>query len=175
MSHSARGSILRPWEPADGQWYVDQLADVEIQRFTNEHLSTTPDAFREALVRLTAADDLFGHAVIDPDSGDLAGNMAARRDGDTACISYWIAKDRRGRGLARRGVVACCSWIEQTWPDITYAQLSIHPSNAASIRVAAATGFGRDPSRDNFVEIRGERRPMHAYVRRLRSSDDRTR
>jgi hypothetical protein len=46
-------AILHYWAPGDGGWYVGQLADPEIQRFTTEQVTTTADEFRAALRELS--------------------------------------------------------------------------------------------------------------------------
>lgn len=162
---------MRAWAPSDAQWYIDQLSEADIQRFTTESMDTTVDQFGDTLAVLTADEDQFGRAIIDPDSGSLAGNLAASRDRNSASVAYWIAEGMRGRGLARRAVAECCSWIERRWPQVQQARLFIHPDNAASIRVAWASGFTRDPSLDRVIEVRGDQRPMHAYARQLRIVD----
>jgi RimJ/RimL family protein N-acetyltransferase len=165
---AGRTSVLRRWSVDDGRWYVDQLSDTEIQRFTTESVDTTVEQFQAALRMLTEADEQFGRAIVDSESGELAGNLAAGREADVAYISYWVAGKFRGRGLARQAVEECCTWVEANWPDVDHAQLSIHSDNAASIRVSAATGFVRDPARDKVILVRGKEWPMQAYVRRLR-------
>jgi RimJ/RimL family protein N-acetyltransferase len=163
-----RASVLRTWSGDDGRWYVDQLGEPEIQRFTTESVDSTVEQFHAALRMLTDDDGQFGRAIVDSESGGLAGNLAASREGDVAQVSYWVAEKYRGRGLARRAVEECCKWIEDHWPDVVDAQLSIHADNTASIRVSAAAGFVRDPARDKVILVRGKQWPMHAYVRRLR-------
>lgn len=163
------GSITRPWTAADGQWYVDQLAETEMQRFTTESVGTTVEDFADALTRLALAEDQYGRAIVDPGSGKLAGNLAATREGDVAFVAYWVAEPMRGRRLARRAVAECCAWIEQNWPSLKRIQLSIHVENEASVSVALATGFRREPAGDKVISVRGDDRLMRAFVRPLRN------
>jgi RimJ/RimL family protein N-acetyltransferase len=94
-------AILHYWAPGDGAWYVGQLADPEIQRFTTEQVTTTADDFRAALRELSRRTDGAGFAIADAGSGQLAGNIAAERTSEhTAEVSYWVAPGFRGRGLA---------------------------------------------------------------------------
>jgi RimJ/RimL family protein N-acetyltransferase len=70
---------LRNWSPADGAWYVAQLSDADIQRFTTERHTTTADDFRSALKRLGRRPDQAGFAIVDAITGELAGNWRVRR------------------------------------------------------------------------------------------------
>jgi hypothetical protein len=53
-------AALRVWSPDDGAWYVAQLPDSEIQRFTTELVTTTADDFRAAVRELGRRDDQAG-------------------------------------------------------------------------------------------------------------------
>jgi [ribosomal protein S5]-alanine N-acetyltransferase len=109
-------AILRDWSPADGAWYVGQLADPEIQRFTSEQVTTTADDFRAALARLSAREDQVGFAIVDAATGRLAGNIAADLAADGAAeVSYWVAPGFRGRGLASHALRQLCVWITAHW------------------------------------------------------------
>ena len=66
---SSGPALRRDWSPADGGWYIAQLNDPEIQRFTSERADTTVDDFRPALDELNQRDDLAGFAMIDPGNG----------------------------------------------------------------------------------------------------------
>jgi hypothetical protein len=81
---AAGTSVLRRWSVDDGRWYVDQLSDTEIQRFTTESVDTTVEQFHAALRMLTEADEQFGRAIVDSESGEVAGNLAAGREADVA-------------------------------------------------------------------------------------------
>jgi hypothetical protein len=62
-------AILRDWSPDDGEWYVAQLPDAQIQRFTTEQVSTTADDFRVAVEDLGRRDDRAGFAITDAGTG----------------------------------------------------------------------------------------------------------
>lgn len=139
-------AVLRPWQPDDAEWYVAQLSDPEILRFTTESADTTVDQFHDALTKLAAAPGQVGFAIIDPESESLAGNIAAaidEADQTTAKISYWLAAEARGQGLATRAVQELCSWIRGSWPQVERVALWTHVDNVASQRVALAAGFHR--------------------------------
>jgi hypothetical protein len=68
-------AALRVWSPDDGAWYVAQLPDPEIQRFTTELVTTTADDFRIAVHELGQRHDHAGFAIIDAESGEPAGDQ----------------------------------------------------------------------------------------------------
>lgn len=156
-------SVLREWSPDDGDWYVAQLDDAEIQSNTVESPDTSAAQFRLALETAEQSPDHFARAIVDGDR--LAGNLAAYHDGLDAVISYWIAADHRRRGLATRAVRECCAWIERNWPEVEQQVLTIKPGNTGSERVAGNNGFARDPAYDKVVGVRGEDRLMIGFSR----------
>ena len=154
---------LRDWSPADGAWYVAQLSDPDIQRFTTEQPTTTADDFRSALVSLSRCSDQAGFAVVDAVSGELAGNMAADRpDDETAEISYWIAPGFRGQGLASHAISQMRSWIADNWP-VRRIDLWIRAGNIASQRAAENAGFQYQPEGDEIKNIAGQAWTIRRY------------
>lgn len=59
-------TVLHDWSPDNGAWYVAQLGDRDIQRFTGERPDTTPEGFRAALAGYRRRPDWAGFAVVDP-------------------------------------------------------------------------------------------------------------
>lgn len=164
---SGTRSILRPWRSDDAQWYIDQITEAEIQQFTTESPETSVSDFKSALRLVDASPDMYCRAITDPAYGQLAGNLAVTREGNVACVSYWVAEAFRGYGLVRRAVEEASRYVEVNWLDVDLLHVSIHADNVASLRVAAALGFVRDPSRDKVIRVRGEQWPMTSYVRRV--------
>jgi RimJ/RimL family protein N-acetyltransferase len=149
-------SVLREWQPGDGGWYVAQLSDPEIQAFTTESVDTTAEDFGQALEVSVGATGTFARAIIDPVTGELAGNLAAQRSGDIAEVHYWLAESARGQGLASRALDEAVEWIRSTWHDVAVVCLHIRSANYASVRVADRVGFVRDETRDKVSQVRGE-------------------
>lgn len=157
-------SVLREWVPGDGEWYVAQLVDPDIRRFTSESPSTTADDFRAALAGYRDRADWAGFAVVDPETGELAGNIAAMLDGGTAEVSYWLAPAARGRGLATLAVLELRARLGERWPGCDLA-LWTHSANIASQRVAVGAGFRHRPDRDELRTIGTRVWPVRWYVR----------
>lgn len=147
-------SVLRQWRPDDAQWYVAQVSDPLIQRFTTDAPDITPDDVLAGIARLDDDAGRFGRAIIDPETGSLAGNIAASLADDTAEISYWLAGSARGRGLARRAVTQTIDLLAGIRPGLHTVVLSINDDNTASTRLAEALGFRRDPTRDMEASVR---------------------
>jgi ribosomal-protein-alanine N-acetyltransferase len=154
---------LRNWSPADGAWYVAQLSDADIQRFTTERHTTTADDFRSALKRLGRRPDQAGFAIVDAITGELAGNVAADRlDDETADVSYWIAPGFRGRGLASDAIRQMQSWIATNW-RVRRIDLWTHAENIASQHAAQNAGVRHEPGRDEIKTIGGRSWPVRWY------------
>lgn len=168
VEHSA---ILRGWRIEDAAWYVAQLSDQEILRFTTESADTSTDQFRDALAKLAVTPGQAGFAIVQPDTGDLVGNIAAaldETDGTTAEISYWVAAEARGRGLATQAVRELCSWVRENWPAAQEVALWTHADNIASQRVALAAGFHSQQSQDGYRTVAGQQWPVRWYTLQLR-------
>ncbi len=144
-------ALLRDWSAEDGAWYIAQLGDPEIRRFTSERPDTTIDEFQAALGDLNRRDDLAGFAILDSATGELAGNLAAICTDEIAVIHYWVAPSHRRRGLATDAVRQMCQWIAAKWSCSELA-MDIYADNEASQRVAEKAGFRHQPDRDHLNE-----------------------
>lgn len=134
---------LRPWRPSEADWYVRQVADPEVQRFTGEPADLDPVAVRVAIEDLLATRAHAGLAIADAITGELLGNAgltvsAVPGVGD---VSYWIAKPARGRGAATRAVRLLAEWAWQC--GMHRIELYTHVDNLGSQRVAERAGFRR--------------------------------
>ena len=164
-------AVLRDWSPADGAWYVSQLADPDIQRFTSEQPTTTADDFRAALAALGARQDHAGFAIVEAATGRLAGNIAADLAADgSAEVSYWVAPGFRGRGLASHALRQLCAWISAHWQPEEIA-LWTHADNVASQRTAEAAGFRYEPGRDETKTVGARAWPARWFIRAARGAD----
>ncbi|MGC7096388.1 GNAT family N-acetyltransferase [Amycolatopsis lurida] len=131
---------LREWTVDDAGWYVRQIADPDIRRFTTEPPTLTAEQFHAALDRLNGTDDELGFVAVDPVSGQRLANFAALRNGGTAVVSYWVTAEARGRGVATEGLRELCARALEHWP-ITELRLYTHVDNLGSQRVAEKAGF----------------------------------
>jgi [ribosomal protein S5]-alanine N-acetyltransferase len=156
--------MLRDWSDEDADWYVQQVQDPDILRFTTERSSLTSGEFRKALADLRRNDDALGFVVTDPASGARLANVAATRHGQLAEVSYWVASVARGKGVASGALRALCERVASSW-DVTEIRLWTHAENVASQRVAEHAGFSHVPSEDGTREVGGQRWPVRWYSR----------
>ena len=158
-------AVLREWSPGDGDWYVAQLSDSEIRRFTSEKATTTAEDFRSALSELRCRGDWAGFAIADAGSGQLAGNIAASRGSEhTAEVSYWVASGFRGRGLASSALGSMVTWLFAHW-RVREVVLWTHAENIASQRTAEHAGFRYQPERDEMRKVGTQTWPARWYRR----------
>jgi ribosomal-protein-alanine N-acetyltransferase len=158
-------AVLRNWSPGDGAWYVAQLSDSQIQRFTTKRVTTTAQDFRDALRELSRRTDQAGFAIVDASSGELAGNIAADRTSErTAEVSYWVAPGFRGHGLASSALRSMVAWIAAHW-QVQEVALWTHAENIASQRAAENAGFCYQPERDEVRKVGEDAWPALWYNR----------
>lgn len=154
---------LREWADDDSGWYAESARDPLIQRFTTESPTLDAGQVLAAIVRLRGAGDAEGFLVCDSVSGQRLGNIALHHDGHAGEVSYWVAAEARGSGVATRAVALFSAWafrsvgLKEVW-------LRAHRDNAASQLVALCAGFRRDPERDTAQEAKGEVWPMLGYA-----------
>jgi RimJ/RimL family protein N-acetyltransferase len=154
---------LREWADEDSAWYADSVRDPLIQRFTTESPALDAELVLAAIARLRAASDAEGFVICDAVTGERLGNMALHRHGWTGEVSYWVAAQARGRGVAARALALFSSWCFQT-VGLEELWLRAHRENVASQRVAISAGYQRYPGRDKSQEVKGTVWPMLGYA-----------
>jgi [ribosomal protein S5]-alanine N-acetyltransferase len=154
---------LREWADDDAGWYAESVRDPLIQRFTTD--SPTLDAAQvlAAILRLRASRDEEGFVICDAVTGQRLGNIALRHDGQGGEVSYWVAAEARGRGVATRALALFSSWAFRS-VGLVEVWLRVHRDNVASQQVALGVGFCRDPQRDKSQEAKGVVWPMLGYA-----------
>jgi [ribosomal protein S5]-alanine N-acetyltransferase len=156
---------LREWANEDSAWYAKSVQDPLIQRFTTESPTLDAGQVLAAIIKLRAAGDAEGFVICDAVTGDRLGNIALCHDGRVGEVSYWVAAQARGRGVATRALALFSFWcfqavgLEELW-------LCAHRENVASQRAALRAGYRRDPGRDESPEVKGAVWPMLGYALR---------
>lgn len=154
---------LREWADDDAAWYAGSVQDPLIQRFTTDSPTLTAGEVLAAIVRMRASSTDEGFVICDAVTGARLGNIALRHDGNSGEVSYWVAAEARGRGIARRALVLFSAWsfravgLEMLW-------LRVHRDNVASQRVALRAGYRRDQGRDKSQRAKGAVWPMLGYA-----------
>jgi len=136
--------LLRPWQVEDARWYVE-ARDEEIFRWTTEKRALSVAEAEAAIQQINSSGDKPCFAIIEPQSGELLGNIALALDepGDRSGeIMYWLAAPGRGRGIATQAVKVLCQWAFAT---LALEQIGLRTlvDNLASQRVAERAGFQR--------------------------------
>jgi RimJ/RimL family protein N-acetyltransferase len=135
--------LLRPPSEADVPAVTEACQDEELSRF----IPYFPNPYREAdALDWISSVNKGGLArtflIVDATSGDLLGAIEARL-GEVGSIGYWITKEARGRGIATRATKLLSRWAV-TEGDVERLELTTHPENVASQRVAEKAGFTRE-------------------------------
>ncbi len=90
---------------------------------------------------------------------------------DAVELSYWVAPDARGRGVASAALATAAFWAANTFGK-PMLELLTHPQNIASQRVAQNAGFvptGLLASRDTCADDDGM---VARYERRVSAATD---
>jgi RimJ/RimL family protein N-acetyltransferase len=154
---------LREWADDDAAWYAGSVRDPLIQRFTTESPALDAEQVLAAIGKLRVSDTDVGFVVCDAVIGARLGNIALGHDGHSGEISYWVAAEGRGRGVATRALALFSTWsfhsigLQELW-------LLVHQDNIASQRVALHAGYRRDPGRDKFQHVKGATWPMLGFA-----------
>lgn len=135
------GYALRRWRVEDAPWYV-RARDADVFRWTREDPALTVEACRREIA--DQVDSLGGFAIVDGRNRPV-GNLGIRLSDGRAELSYWIAAQHRGQGIATCALRAAAEWAAAR-PDVDEVFLVTHPENVASQRVAARAGFVSDGS-----------------------------
>lgn len=126
----------RPWIADDASWYIEHL-DQEIVRWTLEPSGLDEASWRESLSTSVGTGTMW-HAIVC--WGNPVGNVKAVPLSDHIAISYWVAKEERGKGYASQALAdmthlaAANGWGRPI-------ELEIHPDNEPSKRTAERVGY----------------------------------
>jgi len=132
---------LRAWRPDDAEWYVG-ARDEEIFGWTREPRALDPAVLKQVIEANRREPKWVGCAIADPASGTLLGNIALKIEGRAGEVevSYWVAAEARGRGVASDAVRTLVQWAFEV-TSIERVDLFVAPGNTASQRVAVHAGF----------------------------------
>ncbi|WP_433277657.1 GNAT family N-acetyltransferase [Pseudonocardia xinjiangensis] len=160
--------VLRAWLPSDAEWYACCTRDAEITRFTTDPSNLTADDVVAAINALSSNPRHEGFLVADARTGSRLGNVALEHADGTGDVSYWVAAEARGRGVARRALALLTRWAFAHL-DLQVIRLWTHADNAPSRAAAERAGFTRNRSGDRLREVKGEVWPTVAYELRRRT------
>lgn len=154
---------LREWADDDAAWYAESVRDPLIQRFTTESPELEAGQVLGAISALRASGTDAGFVICDAVTGARLGNIALSHDDRSGGMSYWVAAEGRGRGVATRALTLFSTWaftalgLDELW-------LQVHQDNTTSQRVAQRAGYQRDPGRDESHQVKGATWPMLGFT-----------
>jgi RimJ/RimL family protein N-acetyltransferase len=152
---------LRAWRTADAPWYAVATRDPLIQRFTTEPADLTTELAGEAIRIAAGTPGRLGYVICSPTADSAWGAITAVLADGVAEVSYWIAPDARGRGLATAALRLLSSWLLARG-DVSELRLWTHVADTAALRVARNAGYRRDPDRDATRTVKGQPWPTVA-------------
>jgi [ribosomal protein S5]-alanine N-acetyltransferase len=155
---------LREWADDDAAWYADSVRDPLIQQFTTESPTLTAEDVLAAIGRMRASAAETSFVICDAVTGARLGNIALHHEGNSGEVSYWVAADARGRGVATRALALFSAWSFRA-AGLEKLLLRVHQDNVASQRVALGAGYRRSPDRDRSQQAKGTVWPMLGYTR----------
>ena len=134
---------LRPFRDDDVRGIVEACRDPDTARFIPHIPIPYEDQDAERYLGLTREWTRDGSrlalAIADPQTDELLGAIDVRV-ADEGTIGYWIHPDARNRGVATRALKLLSRWaVEEA--GVKRLQLTTHPENQASQRVAEKAGF----------------------------------
>jgi RimJ/RimL family protein N-acetyltransferase len=125
--------------------------------WTVEQAESQPDSHFEDVTRRFArewnAGTRFSLTIRRRSSGEPVGWVELRPSGDEAEVSYMVAPELRGQGIAPRALAAMLDWGAREL-GLRYAKLGCHIDNAASRRVAEKCGFELVGRNDDELRFR---------------------
>lgn len=176
-------AIPFPKPPLQGETFVLRRlvpSDYEALRATRDHPETAPWVNTMALpegesfVRFSEskrrAGKLLHLAITDKADNRVLGEIllfvraAEMAQTGIGEIAYIVDPAERGRGLATAAVRALSEWVFAEL-DLKRLQLSIHPDNRASRRVAEKAGYQFEGTLRSLADIRGVRVDSALYSR----------
>jgi RimJ/RimL family protein N-acetyltransferase len=149
--------LLRPPTDADAPAIVAACQDPDLARF----IPGFPSPYRESDARAWIASRRDVEAsrtflIVNEATGGLSGAIEVRL-GETGSIGYWITAEARGRGIATRATRLLAHWAV-TEGGVERLELTTHPDNVASQRVAEKAGFTREGVLRGHTRFREGRR-----------------
>lgn len=139
--------VLNGWRPEDADAHRSFALDSEAARFfgwTVQEARAAPDSHYEEAIRRFQAEwqdgTRYSVAIRRLSNDEAVGSVELRPTGDAANVSYMVAAELRGQGLASRALRAMLTWGALEL-NLRQATLVCHVDNRASRRVAEKCDF----------------------------------
>ncbi len=164
------GYRLRPFSVTDAALLSEATRDADVTRWTampaDLDLPAAADWILAVHDRMDAGGDLILEAIVDEWDRMCGGIGIGDFDwrSDSGEIFYWLLPGARGRGVATGAVRRLSRWAFDTL-GLIRLELTTHPDNAASQRVAERAGFRREGLLRSKRMVRGMPWDLVLYAR----------
>jgi RimJ/RimL family protein N-acetyltransferase len=151
--------LLRPLTDADVRGVSAACQDPEIARWTLVPHPYSPEDARRFITRVEE-DRVAGRelnlAISDASGMPVLGTIGLKAGAGPgiAEVGYWLARDARGRGLAASSLKLLARWALAEL-GLRRIEVTAHPDNGASQRVAERAGFVREGLLRDYRERKG--------------------
>jgi RimJ/RimL family protein N-acetyltransferase len=166
----ASGLVLRPPEPSDVERLRANREQPETARWVNALQADEASALIAGAEESRLAGSSLHLVIADEAAGRAVGEIALFRrtpevaESDAGEIAYVVVAAERGRGIATTAVALLTDWAFAAL-GLARIQLSIHPENVASRRVAEKAGYTLEGTLRSVKVIRGSRVDVCLYSR----------
>jgi RimJ/RimL family protein N-acetyltransferase len=158
---------LRPFERTDAAAVARACDDAETARFIpgmpSPYTEADARAYLERCERVWRSGENRPFAIVDGASGEVLGAVDVSL-GEVGSIGYWVAAEARNRGVATRALALLSRWA-LTEGRVERLELTTHPENLASQRVAEKAGFVREGVLRSHLRFREGRRDSVLFSR----------
>jgi RimJ/RimL family protein N-acetyltransferase len=168
---------LRAWSDTDAAAIAAMMEEPEIAQWTQ-----APSPYREGDAiqwlalhpALRRRGEELPLAVVDVQSGELAGSISVRFRGEgRGEFGYLLAANARGRGLGTRALRMFAEWTFETHA-VDRLEVLVQPDNTRSLAMAERAGFVREGVLRAYKPVRGRRVDM-VMLALLRSDYEKSR
>ncbi|SRR6266511_2600201 len=154
--------LLRPPTAADVPAVTEACQDDDLSRFIPGFPSPYSEHDARAWISSRNQDALCKtFLIVDAATDELRGAIEIRL-GEVGSIGYWVAKEARGRQVATGATKMLSRWAV-TEGGVERLELTTHPENIASQRVAEKAGFTREGILRSHIRFPEGRRDSVLY------------
>ncbi|KAK1313689.1 hypothetical protein QJS10_CPA06g00448 [Acorus calamus] len=159
---------LRMFDPSDADDFMAWAGDARVSRFTREDVFTSRDDALHHIQRTVLPHPWYRAICIDNDDRGAVGSIwvdpgQGAVDGCRGSISYRLAHDYWGRGIATLALKAAVKVVFAEWAHLERVEAIVRVENLGSQRVLEKAGFVREGVLRRYVTHKGKAEDMVMY------------
>lgn len=160
---------LRPWELDDTGCLAEASADpaiVEITSVPAVHSGDEALSYIERQWSRLSLEESLSLVIATASDNRAVGSIVLlqRPQRGVYGVGYWLVGNARGRGLTARSVALLSEWALSTG-GVSRVEAWVEPTNLASQRVLAASGFQVEGLLRSFLVLPTRRADVHVFSR----------